>query len=281
MPLRRRDHGPSKNVTLYETLNWIAFDDFNGPEPHVEEIKAGITGDIGNLEAIEFAQYRREEHLSEAEPDLFAALQDGDISAQGRFSDVPVHPMARSTKERTSDWTQRPYEDHSEKRTEIPADFWRREGIDWNGNRARSPNGEYADIILKKEDVLALWPFEEGGKAKKSKYPDPFLTDWFPDVVSDDNDSTSSVQDSAKTSDKRRGRKPQYPENEFYAYCALEVAANDLPESQAELVGRMETLLAIVWGGGDVPGKTWLKDRVSRIYKLKDKYELGRQEMEK
>ena len=250
MPIRRRE--PSNNVTLSEALNWIAFDSFDGPPPDPAEFAAEILGDI-DVEAMQINEWSRQQMLEPAEADFFAALRDGDIPAHGRYSDRHAHNWS------ANEWTQQTYENHSERRSEIPPEFWRREGINWDHSCARSQDGEYDDIILSREDVLAGWPM---------------------DVAQEGEDPASYKEDLPKHPGKKRGRKERYPENEFYALCALETALNDLPETQAKMVNQMAQLLGVIWGEDMVPGDTWLKEKVSLIYKLKEKYEAGRQQIQ-
>jgi hypothetical protein len=96
------------------------------------------------------------------------------------------------------------------------------------------------------------------------------------DVAQEGEDPASYKEDLPK----KRGPKERYRENEFYALCALEAALNDLPETQAKMVNQMAQLLGVIWGEGMVPGDTWLKEKVSLIYKLKEKYEAGRQQIQ-
>ena len=163
MPLRRQEIRAKKNVTLGETRNWIAFDDFNGPPLHDEEARAQIFGEIGNVESLEIELFNRQQLLEEADDDLFAALRDGEVRSYARFSDQ----LADNTV--ANNWRERTYTGHSNTRVEIPADFWWLEGVDWNGNRAKNPNGEFGDILLNREEVLATWPLEE---TKFEKAPD-------------------------------------------------------------------------------------------------------------
>ena len=113
--------------------------------------------------------------------------------------------------------------------------------------------------ILSREDVLAGWPM---------------------DVAQEGEDPASYKEDLPKQPGGKRGRKERYPENEFYALCALETALNDLPETRAKMVNQMALLLGVIWGEDMVPGDTWLKEKVSLIYKLKEKYEAGRQQIQ-
>ena len=253
MPLRRQEIRAKKNVTLGETRNWIAFDDFNGPPLHPEEASAQITGVIDNVEALEFEEFNRLQLLEEADGELFAALRDGEVRSHGRFSDQLADNSV------ANNWRERTYTGHSNTRVEIPADFWWLEGVDWNGNRAKNPNGEFGDIILNREEVLATWPLEE---TEFEKEP------------------VSSGEKSEGRSGQKRGRKQLYSEKDFLGLCVLDAVADGLPETQNAFVERMAQLLAIMWGEKRVPGDTWLKEKISRIYDLRKEYDDRRQKLE-
>jgi hypothetical protein len=247
MPIRRRSGTPTKPVALREALNWLAFDDFSGPMTGAE-IEVAITGATSNVETLEFDAFQREPILEEARNDLFVALHDGDIQARGRFSD-------RSTDQSSAnDWREQQYEKHAAERSDVPADFWYREGVNWEANTARSPKGEYAYIILDREAVLSVWPLE--------KAPD------------DSGETTGGG------AGRKRGPKERYSEREFLGLCAWEMAINDLPRTQDEMVGRMAKLCAVIWGEDDTPGDTWIKRRVKYVLDLREKYERGRQLVE-
>ena len=216
MPLRRRDDKPSKNVTLNEALNWIAFDSFYGPPQSPAALAAEIFEGV-DVEALQLEEWNQKQSLAVAKKELFSALRDGDIPAHGRYSDQHEHNW------HADEWTQQTYENHSEKRTKIPSEFWRHEGINWDQSCARSQVGEYDDIILSREDVLAVWPM---------------------DVAQEGEDPASYQEDLPKQPGKKRGPKERYPENEFYALCALETAANDLPETQCQSALNIDPLSA-------------------------------------
>ena len=252
MPRRRRDDELNANLTLLQTLYWIAFDNTEGAAPHPEELRLQITGNVENLESLEYEHFVRKQDLEEAEIDLFAALRDGDIQSQGRFSDQYL--------QRVDDWTKRSYDGHSETRSVIPAEFWWRDGIDWGANRAKSPHGEFADIILISENVISLWNLDES---------------------IDEEEVEASDEDPAVESGNKRGPKYRFSRDEFYALCVWEAATNDIfDKSQAEFVKQMEELLAVVWGEDKVPGSTWLKEMISPIYKCRKKYESARQQIQ-
>ena len=251
MPARKGGRKAIKNVTLYETLNWIAFDNIAGPDPHPEEIRGQIGGLIDDLEGLELELWNREQDREEAEEDLFAALIDGDIGARGRFSKTNTRSSS------PVDWMNQEYVGHADTRTEIPADFWRREGIDWKSSNVKSTSSEYVDIVLSCDDVFACWPLE------------------------DSNGDTPSQDPIPSKKGEKRGRKKQYNDREFLALSVWDAHADSLPEKQSEFVEKMALLLAIVWGEDRVPGETWLKAQVSYIYSLKAKHEHGRQAREK
>lgn len=254
MPLRRRDASPKANVTLSEALNWVAFDNFEGPPMHPEEVAMQIHGEPDNVEALGIVEFQRANASDAAEDDLFAALRDGQVQARGRFSRVYAHDWAEN------DWREQDYKGHAETRSVMPADFWRREGVDWRKSRAQSPDGEYVDIILDHAAVLSLWPVEE--------------------AVPGEPGSERHKEIGREEAGRRRGPKERYSESEFFALCACELAVNDFPETQAGLVRRMSELCAVVWGEDRTPGETWLKEKVGYIYKRRERYEFGRQQIE-
>ena len=253
MPLRRRDRKPSKNVTLHQALNWIAFDSFDGPSLVAAEVAAQIFGYVDDVEQIEIAEFSRQQSLEVAEEDLFAALRDGDIQAHGRFSDHYAHNSHEN------EWTKQAYEDHSETRSEIPAEFWCREGVSWERNSTKSPHGEYVDIILDRAEVLSLWTTEE---------------------AETEGDSEQALDSASDRLGQKRGPKELYSETEFLALCFWEVAVNDLLEPRSKFVNRMAEICAVVWGEDKTPGDTWLKSKIKYLYDLKEKYERGRRLLE-
>ncbi len=250
MPARKGGRQAIKTVTLYETLNWIAFDDIAGPDLHSEEMKEQIIGQIDDVEVLEFEFFTRAQNLGAAEENLFAALRDGDIGARGRFSKTNTRSSS------PVDWMNQEYVGHADTRTEIPASFWRREGIDWESSNVKSASSEYVDIVLSCDDVFACWPLE------------------------DSNGDTSSQDQIPSKKGEKRGRKKRYDDREFLALAVWDAHADSMPETQSEFVEKMAELLAIVWGEDRVPGETWLKEQVSYIYGLKAKHELGRQARE-
>ncbi len=147
----------------------------------------------------------RQTFLEPAEDDFFAALHDGDILAHGRYSDHHLHSG------HADEGTQQTYENHSERRTEIPSEFWRREGMNWNQSCARSPVGEYNDIILNREDVLAVWPL---------------------DAAQYGEDPESEKEDQAKQPGKKRGRKERYVQ---WLAPQIDALKQTMPERLREL----------------------------------------------
>jgi hypothetical protein len=254
MPIRQRSRTPTKSVSLRETLDWLAFDNFNGPPLIGAEIEVAIIGEASDVEALEIAAFYREQSLELAKEDLVAALQDDDIRANGQFSD------RFSNNSSENDWRDQKYEHHAAERNVIPSNFWRPDGVDWEANKARSPEGEYADIVLEREEVLAIWPLEEDLDDGKSEHPG---------------------ENSRDREGQKRGRKEQFSKQEFFALCAWEFAVNDIPETKAKMVGRMADLCSVIWGVDRTPGETWLKEQVKYLYDHQDKYEKGRQEIER
>lgn len=253
MTIRRRKNRSKKTVTLDEVHNWIALGTFEdvsiGPHQAGHEIYGYITDD----DALAAEDFRKERLLDQAEAELLDALCEGDIEAQGRFSNQ------HSSGSRATVWKEQEYEMHAAERTHIPPHFWSSEGMDLGRSAAKSPEGEYIDIVFDREEVVSLWSDEETNANGDIEQPD---------------------EGTERKRGQKRGPKHRYPVEDFFALCVLEADTNELPDSQAKMVDRMERLLAIIWGEDRVPGETWLKKNISQIYKHRDEYELGRRQVE-
>ena len=248
MTIRRRRNRPKKTLTLNETLNWIALGTF-------EDVQAGeeIFGYIIDEDALDAENFRKERLLDQAGAELLDALCEGDIEAQGRFSNQ------HSSGSRSTVWKEQEYEMHAAERTHIPPHFWSSEGVDLGRSAAKSPEGEYINIVLSRKKVMSLWSDEE---------------------TSADGDIEPPCEGTERKRGQKRGPKHRYPVEEFFVLCVLDADTNGLPDTQAKMVDRMALLLSFTWGDRGVPGYTWLKQYISQIYKLRDKYEHGRQQLE-
>ena len=143
MPLSRKNKAVSKHVTLKEALNWVAFGNFDGSDLTPVELDASGAGPDNQVETIQ--QNERNWHLFAGADDLFAALRDGDVEGYGFLG---------TQYEYDCPWTGRHYENHHDTRGAIPADFWRREGVNWGESLAKGTNGEYVEIVLLRRAVL-------------------------------------------------------------------------------------------------------------------------------
>jgi hypothetical protein len=243
----RQPKPPSERVTLSETINWIAFDDFDGPELSDAEI-GGVALYLDEPEQLFALQDGRERKYDAAVEDLFKALRSGDIQAAGFLATKRVDEQVRVN--RLNPWTEFSYMGHEVERSPIPSMFWDRMGVKWHLGLSRSYDREYTDIVMERRKVLELWPLPDNWGA------------------------TDSVPGQARQS--RRGRKPQYSEQEFLALCVCEANVNGLPDTQAEFVESMAKLASVLWGQEQTPGETWLKERVRTIYEQRERHEKGR-----
>jgi hypothetical protein len=178
--------------------------------------------------------------VRKSQEELLSALREGEIIARGRFSEA--------ADKQHDDWRQKVYKEHLWSRTEIPPQWWMECEVNWCENSAMFSTGESRDVVVPVESVLRIWP-------------------------SQDNQEHLTVLKQGG-----RGRKEEYPRDEFFLLCAWEAHANSLPEKQAELIRRMEGLLSIMWGEENTPGQTWLKARVRELYSVRDRHEQGRQQ---
>jgi hypothetical protein len=201
MPFRPRKETTSKFITLSETLNWIAFDNFEGPSQTPAEIAVAIFGSIDDPDEISIVEWNREHKLDMAVDELFAALRDGDVNSRG-FS------IAAEDK----DDIQKAASETRSKNEPISQEFWQVDGVCWDEGSATSRGKKYIDIVLSREEVLKVWRRLDE------------------EEVSGPDDQTSCTP----TQKSRRGRPAQHSQLDFLALCVCEAATNGLPSTQAE-----------------------------------------------
>jgi hypothetical protein len=123
------------------------------------------------------------------------------------------------------------------KREVIPADFWSYNNVDWSDNTLSVQVIGYSRITLERKSVVKLWPVGFSRKA-------------------------------------RSGAPSRYNEAEFLGFCVWEAAKGQLPRNQSRFIGNMSDLIQVVWKNS--PSDSWFKERVHKIYRLKERYEKGR-----
>lgn len=152
---------------------------------------------------------------------------------------------------------------------EIPASGWSGRRFDFrSGNFEQDAKGIWygsSNARIRVSDARELWPHA---------FQDLPLT--LPERASRPAHGPE-VGSASPTS--KAGRKPEYDETEFFLLCAWEADANHVPEVQAEMRRRMQELLSVIWGEQNVPNDTWMKERLKRLYSVREKYERGRQQM--
>jgi hypothetical protein len=146
--------------------------------------------------------------------------------------------------------------------TEIPPEHWHSSYIHWTNSCIIKPpasHGEpesdyldYINVTLSENDLYRIFP--------------PAA-----DVAA--NESTSQPTGTSQ------GRNPVYNKTEFLRLLAHEVATNDLPDTQAKLVKRIQEMLAVAWGEDKVPGETWLKEQISALYHCRAAYDEARRRL--
>ena len=167
-------------------------------------------------------------------------LRDKHTEACGYFSDKCTHYTV------DFDWQVRVYQDHAVEPTEIPAHVWELCKIDVTASAVKFPAGEYRHVAIATDKIDAAVDFE----------------------------------DSTKITRRSAGRKALYNEADFFLFAVLETSSSgSLPEKQADMVRRMSELLSIIWGETNVPGETWIKERVQRLYAAREEHANARQAM--
>lgn len=136
----------------------------------------------------------------------------------------------------------------------IPREFWQPDELDWDRDYCGEVNiidsdrpTYYIDIRVSYKEITRL-----------------------------KGDPPGDVETPAPTS-RRAGRTAKYDQTEFLIYCIHCANVDGLPDRQAEFLKQMDLLLQVLWGPDNVPRETWLKERISQIYQLREKFESGRQ----
>jgi hypothetical protein len=195
--------------------------------------------------------------IADARAELLAYLIEDRLRAFGRAVVFTMDAVFLSSLRQVSIWEIVKQPAETRPLVEIPPSFWHLDRVGWDEDWAGSDHGPtpgkivaYIDVGLKTAVVQQLWP------------------------------RTPTVLAGSRASAARGGRRPIYDEAQFYGLLVWEAHANGLPETQAELVGRMAELLAVAWGEDGVPGETWLKARASELFRLRETYEAARQRIE-
>lgn len=133
VPIRSRP--PSPFVTLREALNWVAHNDFVGPDTSWLEFQ--VASEDVDPEVLHFTHVAIQDREEEAKADLISGLRDNSVTAHGREVDSrgSVVPEA----------------------SVIPAGFWNDAEVLWDRNVARGPSKSFAAIQLDRARVLEVW----------------------------------------------------------------------------------------------------------------------------
>jgi hypothetical protein len=197
------------------------------------------------------------EHMTEYEHGLWhtarerlaAHLITGQLVARGRFIENGSSPHECLHEPKCLDECF-PLEHYPE--ADIPRSAWSSSRIGWGASRLRTPKGEWVDITLSTEALLAAFP--EIGVAvdqtvtRRGKF---FYID---------QDQSDRVMPA-----KRRGRRAIYDWDLFHAELAKRVLARDgLPARQAELEEQMKEWCLDQWG--KEPADSAIREKIARYY---------------
>ena len=159
MPARTKINQDS--VTLLEAMNWIAYDQFEGPTSnHLEKFRVDAENNTPKM-ANHWQQVAPEtiqnsfEQL--AQDDLLVALRDGDLRAEGRLSETQTYGWNAPNG---------PWGLHSGKFTPVPVEFWIGGRVTWKDSRLSYQAGEYIDVRLPLFFLQAIWPLLPQQKTK-------------------------------------------------------------------------------------------------------------------
>ena len=188
-----------------------------------------------------------DEIYDEPKKALFLALMSGRIQAIGHYEMVNFERRSSDALMRRNDWKE--FLEHNPPgkiKKSVPIDpiLWEWDLVDWNNYCLNSPYGlgvaaRFLTVSVPTKELFEIFPAPADEKSQEA--------------------DTSSLS--------RRGPKPKYDWNAFYAEIAVRADLDGLPETAAELLRDMAEWCMNEWGENGVPGETMLKEKISPIYR--------------
>lgn len=186
-----------------------------------------------------------EAYIEVIESKFFVALREGKIRAYGRK--LPHHHLdkAYDLLDRKGSWSWFDMEHE-----EIPADFWRLEGVDWYKSSAQNGENHYFHIYVKTEELMDVFPAPCGEVARSvSLIAGQYVLD------------DSQAEKIKKT--RKRGR-PSLDWDSFFLELAGRIKNDDLPEKQEAFIAEMQGWCLEHWG--QEVGRSTLLEKISPFY---------------
>jgi len=180
-------------------------------------------------------QEKYEEYIELIESKIFVALREGKLKATGRL--IP----AGDEESHYTDF----------EHTEILADYWKLDKIDWEQSASDNAKGHYCHICVKTEQLLSLFPPPPAEEAKSvHMIAGQYLLD--------DEEAERVVAQS------KRGR-PSKNWDGFYVAVMDRLMAGGLPDKQEAFISEMQDWCVKHWGSS--PGRSTILEKISPIYK--------------
>ncbi|OGT11442.1 MAG: hypothetical protein A2X77_04430 [Gammaproteobacteria bacterium GWE2_42_36] len=193
------------------------------------------------------------DYLELSKASIFSALKNGKITASGQKIGKLKKKVSISQWENKENWDN--LKDwYNVKRSDIPKEFWRIEGIDWDDGSAFSPSGYYTSILLDTDELFAVFPEPKPERINIRSINGTLLLD---------EDAQLNVQQAYA----RRGRPSCYNWEEFIVEMVKRDRQGSLPKTQKACVIEMKQWCKECWGRE--PSETNLKDHISRFYQAK------------
>ena len=187
-----------------------------------------------------------EAYIELVESKFFVALREGKIKAFGRK--LPHYDL--DTAIGILDGGERPWTWFDMEHEDIPADFWRLDGIDWNQSNAQNGKSHYCHIYVNTDELMDVFPAPDGEEAQSVK------------VIAGqyilDNRQAEKIKKASK-----RGR-PSLKWDSFYLELAGRIKNDELPEKQEAFIAEMQDWCLEHWG--QKVGRSTLLQKISPFY---------------
>jgi hypothetical protein len=161
--------------------------------------------------------------------------------------------------------------------TPIPGLCWKWPGINWNESRLIVKGFSFLSI----REFKVIVPNEETAQSLNIMLPELESTSQSSEFLAFDRITVSvpELQRTAAVSsrnglgpglcpinqERRRGRRPKYPWEDFHAEIAVRADLDELPATQADLVRAMSQWCLEHWG--EEPSQSLLKEKIAPIYR--------------
>jgi len=226
-----------------ETLNQLL--ELNLDEAEKQKLRLELVKSKKQAEIQAEWDKKFEVYIELIESKFFVALREGKIKAFGRK--LPHHDLDKAYEllDEKGSWSWFDMEHE-----EIPADFWRLDGIIWNQSSAQNGHNHYCHIYVNTDELMTVFPAPDGEEAQSVK------------IIAGQYILDGSQAEKIKKTNKR-GR-PSLDWGTFYLELAGRIKNDNLPEKQEAFIAEMQDWCLEHWG--QKVGRSTLLQKISPFY---------------